>query len=228
MRPGVPGAPESPDLRLTGLSRTPASEARQVFREDEGRSVFVLPLAQRRDQLLRIQWIRDATVSRVWPNRIDVRVSERTPVAILRLPARRRGGPSTPALIDIDGVILPVGERRESYELPVLAGIQADQPLAARAMRVRRMRSLLAELNEAAEKVTEVDAADLGNWKLTVELGGRAVTLHLGDGEFRNKVGRFLQHWPEIQRRAPEAYIFDLRLADRITAVEAGSKAEGE
>jgi cell division protein FtsQ len=218
--------PESPDLRLTGVSRTPAAEVRRVFAEDEGRSVFVAPLAERREQLLRIDWIRDATVSRVWPNRIDVRVSERTPAAFVRLPSERRGGPSTPALIDIDGVILPAPEGRGSYELPVLSGIRADQPRAERAMRVRRMRQLLGELGGTAEKVAEVDGADPGNWKVTVELEGRAVTLQLGAGEFGQRVSRFLQHWPEIRRRAPEAMVFDLRLADRITALGAGGGEE--
>jgi cell division protein FtsQ len=195
MRPGGPGEPDSPDLRITGLSRTPADQVRGVFHGDERRSVFLVPLAERRDQLQRIQWVRNATVSRLWPNRIDVRVTERTPAAFVRLPGNRRGAPSVPAMIDIDGVILPSADQRGPFELPVLAGIHADQPVAARALRVRRMRGLLGELGPLAEKVAEVDGKDAENWKITMEIEDRAVTLILGNGEFGKKVTRFFQHW---------------------------------
>ena len=48
-----------------------------------------------------VAWIRQASVARVWPNRVIVRVQERTPVAFVRLNASRFG------LIDNEGVILP-------------------------------------------------------------------------------------------------------------------------
>jgi hypothetical protein len=71
-----------------------------------------------------------------------------------------------------------------------------------------------------------VDAADLHNWRLTMQVEDRAVTLVLGEGDYGKKVQRFLQHWPEIKRRAPNAYRFDLRLGDRITAIEDAPSAE--
>jgi len=220
MRPAGQGLQVSPDLRITGLSRTPAAAVRRVFRGDEGRSVFLAPLAERRSQLLGIQWVREASVSRVWPNRIDVRVSERIPQAFVRLPARRRGGPSIAALIDADGVILPAPSDPGTYELPVLAGVREDQTPSERAARVKTLRELLHDLGKSAEQVVEVNAAELTNWKLTMEVEDRAVTLSLGNDQFGKKVERFLQHWPEIKRRAPNAYKFDLRLPDRITAVD--------
>jgi cell division protein FtsQ len=225
LRPGGPGEAGSPDLRITGLGRAPAEQVRTVFREDEGRSVFLTPLAERREELLRIRWVREASVSRVWPNRIDVLVSERTPVAFVRLPGNRRGAPSIPALIDIDGVILPP-VKGGHWELPALAGIRADQPVEERAARVRGMRALLADLRGVADKVGEVDGRDLKNWRIITEVDGTAVTLVLGDSEFSKKVRRFLEHWPEIRQRAPGSHVFDLRLADRIVAIEESGKEE--
>ena len=99
--------------------------------------------------------------------------------------------------------------------------------MAERAARVQRMRRLLGELNEAADKVSEIDAADLSNLKLTLQVEDRVVMLLVGDDQFGKRVNRFFQHWPEIKRRAPAAHLFDLRLEDRITAVEEGSR-EGE
>ena len=227
LRPAEPGFTGSPDLRITGLSRTPAAQVRNVFARDEGGSVFQIPLGERRDELMRIQWVRQASVSRLWPNRIDVRVVERVPQAFIRLPGRRHGGGSISALIDMDGVILPAPETKGHYDLPVLDGVREDQTTAERAARVQRMRQLLGELKETAEKVSEIDAADLSNLKVTLQVEDRVVMLLVGDEQFGKRVGRFMQHWGEIIRRAPNAHLFDLRLEDRITAVEEGSR-EGE
>ena len=82
-------------------------------------------------------------------------------------------------------------------------------------------------MKETAEKVSEIDAADLTNLKVTLQVEDRVVMLLVGDQQFGKRVGRFMQHWPEIVKRAPGAHLFDLRLEDRITAVEEGSR-EGE
>ena len=38
-----------------------------------------MPLAERRRRLLAIDWVEDASVSRLWPNRVLVRITERKP-----------------------------------------------------------------------------------------------------------------------------------------------------
>ena len=54
---------ESTALRIVGALHTPRAAIFQVFSEDFGRSVYLLPLEQRRRALLEIDWVRDATVS---------------------------------------------------------------------------------------------------------------------------------------------------------------------
>ena len=68
--------------------------SQSVFAATSGRSVYLCPISQRREQLLAIDWVEEATVSRIWPNRLSVAIRERKPVAFVQVEgARRRHGP---------------------------------------------------------------------------------------------------------------------------------------
>ena len=56
--------------------------------------------------------------------------------------------------------------------------------------------------------------------RVTMEAGGRVVTLVLGNEHYQLRLKTFLDHEEEIHRRLPEAKVLDLRLEDRITATE--------
>ncbi len=55
-------------LVVDGVIHAPRARIDQVFARDIGRSVYLAPLAERRRSLLQIDWIKDASVSRRWPN----------------------------------------------------------------------------------------------------------------------------------------------------------------
>ncbi|RPI19445.1 MAG: FtsQ-type POTRA domain-containing protein, partial [Acidobacteriales bacterium] len=98
---------DRPALRIEGAAYTSHQKIIDTFAPDLGRSLYLLPLAERRRSLLEIDWVRDATVSRLWPDRLAVRIVERTPVAFVQLP--QPGSPASSfgvALIDAEGVIL--------------------------------------------------------------------------------------------------------------------------
>jgi cell division septal protein FtsQ len=171
-----------------------------------------MPLHGRRDTLRTVDWVRDASVARVWPNRVIVHVAERVPVAFVTLTSSRF------ALIDGDGVILPTAKDR--FTLPVMTGVRATDPLPARRDRVRRMLGLLTELGDAGKNISEIDVSDRDNLKVSQPYEGRELRLLLGDHNFAARYGNFVSQYKEIQRRLPGATTLDLRLEDRITVVE--------
>src|SRR5579863_108142 len=73
----------SPNLIVEGIRYASASQIRHVFAEDFGRSLYLAPIQERREQLLQIDWVEDATVSKIWPNTLKVRIDERKPVAFV-------------------------------------------------------------------------------------------------------------------------------------------------
>jgi cell division protein FtsQ len=208
----APGA-----LLVHGLRNASRARVWRVFDVDFGRSVFAVPLAERRRRLMAIDWVADASVSRIWPNRLVVRIAERQPVAFVNLPLAT--GTARLLLIDAEGVLLePPPQSRFSF--PVLSGVAEDDSEEVRRIRVRAMLRLLDELGAAARDISEVNTADLDNLRAITQLDGRAVELQMGDGNYGRRYQAFLANYPEMRKRSRGVRVFDLRLDDRITARE--------
>ena len=218
--PRDPGE-ESKHLHIQGAEHASRADVINIFSSDFERSLYEVPVAERRRRLLAVNWVKQAAVLRVWPNQIRVRIQERTPVAFVQLEAEN--GSSRAAIIDAEGVVVEQQNPRE-YKLPVLTGIRESHNEYERARRVRRMMKLVEEMGGAMDKISEVDAADAENLKVTQQIDGRAVVLILGTHGFRGRLDNFRENYPEIHKRMPDARTFDLRLEDRITVVpsEAG------
>ena len=199
-------------LEVAGATHASERQIEAVFNEDSGKSVYLLPLNDRRTTLRAVDWVKDTSIVRLWPNRVLVRVSERIPVAFIPLSTSKF------ALIDEDGVILPPAPDR--FTLPVLAGVRASDPPSQRRDRVRRMMKVTKELGDQTSKISEIDASDPDDLKVTQPFDGHMVTLLLGDHNFGLRYQNFVRNFPEIKRRLPGAGTLDLRLEDRITVVE--------
>src|SRR5260370_8428960 len=72
---------DPPTLKVEGVKYASKAQIYRVFEQDFGRSVYLFPALERRRNLLAVDWVRDATVSRRWPNRVHVQIVEREPVA---------------------------------------------------------------------------------------------------------------------------------------------------
>jgi cell division protein FtsQ len=214
---------ESPSLRIEGVVYTPRARIVETFAADYGRSLYLLPLAERRRSLLAIDWVKDATVSRLWPDRLAVRIVERKPVAFVQLPVAPGTLSNEVALIDFEGAIL-VQPDRARFTLPVLTGITRDQSQGMRRGRVQAALRLVDDLGDLAGQLSEIDVSDPGNLKVVQPAEGHVVMLMLGDRNFLSRLRNFLRHYPEILRRLPNAASFDLRLDNRITALGEGRR----
>jgi cell division protein FtsQ len=207
-------------VTLQGAVHASRSRLLRVFASDYGRSVFAVPLAERRRRLLAADWVEDASVSRIWPNRLLVRIAERRPVAFVSLPFH--AGSNSPArflLVDAQGVLLDPPPRAQ-FAFPVLTGLTDDQTEPERRVRVRAMLRLLDDLGPAAQNVSEINAAAPDDLTVVAQVEGRLLELMLGDGNYARRFQNFLLHYPEIRQRVPGVRSFDLRLDDRITAKE--------
>jgi len=216
----------SPDSRAAGLSmdglvHTSRSRVLATFAEDFGRSVYLIPVAERRRRLLAVDWVEDASIARIWPNRVAVRVKERTPVAFVNLSIPGARG-SRVLLIDAEGVLLEP-PAHSHFTFPVLSGVTEEQAEVERRQRVQAMLRLLDDLGPVGKDISEVNAGTPENLILVAQVEGRAIQLIMGNQNFLKRMQTFLDHYPEIQRQSPSVRAFDLRLDDRITA---GARAQ--
>jgi cell division protein FtsQ len=183
-----------------------------LFSADMGHSVLSVPLDRRLNQLDAIPWVRQATVVRVLPNRLVVRIAERTPVAFLSTGSGMK-------LIDADGVILdqPPGA---SFNLPVVSGLDARTPVAERARRVALFSEFLKQIAtvrpDAAGQVSQANLASSDDVQVTlanapVLAGQGPVVVHFGNSDFAGRYRVFLENFPSWEARAGNVEAVDLR-----------------
>jgi cell division septal protein FtsQ len=160
--------------------------------------------------------VNTASISRIWPNRIMVTITERHPVAFAKLQI----GDSLLyhlALVDQEGVLLSLPPRVR-FRLPVASGLTEDQPEAERRRRVQAVQHLLDDLGPQSAEVSEVNATNTGDMRVITEIDGRAVELWIGDQHYRSRYQHFLSNYAEIKKRSAQSSVFDLRMDDRILA----------
>jgi len=196
-------------LTISGLKYTPRFKVMRVFAGDYGRSIFSVPLEERRRRLLAIDWVEDASVLRVWPDRLTVQIHERNPVAFVFF----RAGV---LLIDGEGVLLDPPPQAQ-FTFPVLSGVREEEPDDLRRDRVRAMLRVQDDLGYLAKDISEVNVSDIENIRVVAQVEQRAVELIVGDSNYARRYQNFLNHYPEIRKRSPGVKTFDLRLDDRIT-----------
>jgi cell division protein FtsQ len=200
-------------LTLQGIKYASRWKVQRVFASDFEHSIFSVPLAERRRRLLAIDWVEDATVSRLWPDRLVVHIRERRPVAFVYF----RSGV---LLIDAYGVLLDLPGPKGApvqFAFPVLSGVREDETEQQRRERVGCLLRMQEELGPLAKDISELNAADPENLRMVAHVENRAIELIMGDGNFSRRYQNFINHYPEIKRRSPEVKAFDLRLDDRIT-----------
>jgi cell division septal protein FtsQ len=222
LKPPAEYGEESPNLRVEGVKYASRAQVLQIFADDFGRSLYLLPAARRRTELLAVNWIKDVRVLRIWPSYAAVQITERQPVAFVSFKAEESTGLMRTALIDDEGVVLEARGATQ-FTLPVLTGVQANENRELRRARVRKMMKMLQELGSQGDKISEIDVSSLENIKATLPMEGRALVLLLGNQHYLSKLQNFLSHYPEIRKRIPDATVLDLRIEDRITAVEGGT-----
>lgn len=199
-------------IAIHGNNRVTHSALLGIFAVDRGRSVLRIPLEARRKQIESFAWVERVSVRRDLPNRLNVEVQERVPIAFLR-------DDDDLALIDIHGVSLPRPQAGD-FHFPVITGIHTGLPADERERRMQMFSGFLSQIDSvragASQQVSEIDLSDGHNliatfsdlpgtvasssWNtsdgpLVVDFGDRAFQQRFGTlldqiGQWRATVGR--------------------------------------
>jgi cell division protein FtsQ len=202
---------------LAGNHNVAPGRVLEIFAADRGKSVLRIPLGARRQQLESLAWIEQATVRRALPNRIQVEITERTPIAFVR-------ESSELALVDVHGVILD-RPLEGSFHFPVVTGISPDMALDDRAKRMQLYSGFSQQIDTvrpgALDQVSEVDLSDGNDLRATLTglgqagLAGNAVDapvlVHFGDGDFAAKYETLVDDIGQWRAKAGPVESVDLR-----------------
>ena len=202
-----------PDQISVAGNRIVAPEnVREIFVVDRGKSILRVPIDKRRRQLEAIPWVEHATVRRALPNRIEVEITERTPVAFLR------EGDEL-ALVDAHGVILdrPVAG---DFHFPVVTGINSETPLEEREQRMQLYSKFLQEIESerasAVDQVSEVDLSDPRDVRASItglDKDSGPVVVHFGNSDFAGKYQTLADEFGVWRAKAGRIESVDLRFS---------------
>jgi cell division protein FtsQ len=177
-------------VALIGNQHVSIELVRDRFVADYGHSLWQIPLEERRLSVEEIPWVEAATVSRFLPNRLGVRIRERSPVAFLRQ------GRSL-WLVDAQGAVLPIPPG-SPYNFPVITGVSESATAEERRAQLRLYLEFVRALDlpdkTHSRGLSEVDVSHAEDLCATVTDKDGALRLHFGRDRYQEKYESFLQH----------------------------------
>ena len=199
-------------VELHGARYAAPSEVEDQFVLDRGRSLLRVPLEERRQAIERIPWVRSAAVTRIFPDRIEVVIEERIPVAFLWTEAGA-------ALLDGAGVILDIPPDAR-FELPVVQGVSADQSPEERRARMELFMELMSDLDRGEgnlrAEISEVDLNNPQDARVVVADDSGAVLLHLGREDFLQRYLLYASQINQWQQKFANVRSVDLRFEGQV------------
>src|SRR3954464_10425 len=213
----------SDQIAIQGLENVSRRQVMEVVGSDIGRNVFFIPLEARKHQLEEIPWVEAANVSRLLPNRLQISIQERTPLAFVQVGAKI-------ALIDSHGVVMEMPSKgAKGYSFPVLVGMGESEPLSTRAARMKIYSQLVRELDadgsHNSQDLSEVDLSDPEDVKGTVSDPQGGVLVHLGSTGFAERFNIYKGHVQEWRQQFQRLDSVDLRY-DRQVIVNPDAEKE--
>lgn len=178
-----------------------------------GVNTFSLDLGLIGNKVAENPWVREAQVQRIFPRQVDIRIVERSPVAIINL--------GYLYYLDDRGEVFKVLESADSLDFPVVTGFdyqkieQRDRQSAAD---LKQVVSLLADLRQrekfSLQQISEIHRDSGGGFSLfTLDAG---VKVKLGRGAFNEKLDRLERIYTELQPRLPILDYIDLNVAEKV------------
>ncbi len=198
----------SDNIAVSGMNNVSRSQVLDVMASDIDRNVFFVPLEQRKKQLEQIPWVQSAAIMRLWPNRIKIVVTERTPVAFVEVNSRIE-------MIDANGVIMDMPANQGHYSFPVILGITDNDPLSVRAARMKIYTRFIQELDSSgahySADISDVDLSDPDDLRATVTDPHGAVLVHLGSSNFLEHFKVYVAHVQDWRAQFQHLESVDLR-----------------
>lgn len=179
-------------IETRGVSRASADEIKNAVRRDVSETgVWRADLPELSKHLERLPWVRTAVVTRVLPDGIRVRITEREPKAVVRNAAGR--------FIWVDDDAVSLGEMSSTDQMPAffLRGWNEDESKAAQTENRERVRKFLELQHDwsaqgVSERVSEVNLLDLRDVRVQLAGDDSQIEVRLGGQDQNTRLGKAL------------------------------------
>jgi cell division protein FtsQ len=204
-------------IELRGVERASADAIDSRLERYAGSNILDLDLEQIEAEVQSDPWVHRASVRRVLPGTLQVRIEERSPAALAIIAKR-------PHLVDSTGYVIGPASDGADAHLPVLSGLETldDDSLRAALVRgVRVVERLRHSSGEFAARIAELDMSREDRVGIRLSDGGP--TILLDPDRVDQNLHPFLELRDAIQHRVGTASYIDLRWRDRISVMPAGN-----
>ncbi len=186
---------------VQGLERMDPAPVYEIATSQKTNALPLVDVAAIRDQLLRYGWVKDARVSRRYPDTLVVDIIERKPAALWQDRERLN-------LIDAGGIVLDRVPVSEMPDLPLLVGENANQHAAG-------LEAMLARAPSIKNQLVSANWVGGRRWDLKVE-SGEIISLPEGDAAASKALVKFAEMDKASGLLGRGLVRFDLRLPDNM------------
>ena len=202
------------NIVVQGNTRLSNGEVNSLLSAMRNRNILRVDFEVFRRKLLDSPWVADVQMARVLPRTIQVRITERLPMAVARLGQQLY-------LIDESGVIIDeFGPQYQEFDLPIVDGLvstpskNASTVDAARVALTSRFLASIGSEPELRRKLSQVDVSNKRD--VAALLDGDPVWLHLGDAHFAARLKSYLDMAPALREQVPDLDYVDLRFDGKV------------
>jgi cell division protein FtsQ len=200
-------------VAVSGQARMALGDVLALTEELKGENIVSVDLEAWRQRLLRLPWVEDAAMRRVFPHTVQVSISERRPIGIGRL------GDDL-YLIDSGGFVIDeFGPLYADLDLPIIDGLGAGNREgsavdASRAVLAGRLLAQLERRPDLAGRISQIDVSDVRDAAVTFK--GDTAVVRVGDDAFVERLQSYLELAPALMERVQEIDYVDLRFDERV------------
>ncbi|HEY0220001.1 MAG TPA: cell division protein FtsQ/DivIB [Afipia sp.] len=187
-------------VAITGRKQLTQDEILAVGGVNGRSSLLFLDAATVRDRLKAEPWIGDATVQKLYPGRLQIEITERTPFALWQQDGRL-------SVISEDGTVLEPYVARRFVNLPLIVGKGAQS-------RARGFLDLLAQYPQVSSNVKAIVFVGERRWNLRLASG---LDVRLPENGVENALATLSKLDSEEQLFSRDIVAIDMRLPDRLT-----------
>ena len=187
-------------VEIKGADKVPQLQVYNIAFDQPTAAMPLIDVEATRQRLLKFGWVRDARVSRRFPDTLVVDIVERRPAAIWQHNQRL-------ALIDIEGVVLEQVKLEAMPDLPIVVGAAAN----LQASGLARLTSAVPQL-----KPMMAGASWIGGrrWDIRFQ-SGEVLALPEGEEAARKALTRFARMDGETPLLSRGFVRFDMRIPDK-------------
>jgi cell division protein FtsQ len=203
-------------IKIDGNRIVTVNEIIQLTQIQTGSLLYKADLTAIQHNVKSHHYIKDVIVERSLPNTIHIKIKERIPIAIVNR--------SDNFYLDEDGVILPKNISNKIFDLPLISGVSASEPVSLGSIikqpdviETLRLLSLMKAVNRPLyHNISEVQVRNGGDIILYSAENG--VPIIFGRGDVPQKLVKLEAFWNSVvrERGSQSLQYIDLRYQDQI------------